>query len=81
MADQYVAEKIPLSNAYGIELFYHYGTAVVTPDLIFKPGTFTAVAANASFDSTKTYYTESNGVYTVADIQAFAQGTTYYTMA
>lgn len=37
MADQYVAEKIPLSNAYGISLFYHYGTKVVTPDLIFKP--------------------------------------------
>lgn len=37
MADQYTAEKIPLSNAYGIELFYHYGTKVVTPDLIFKP--------------------------------------------
>lgn len=37
MADQYVAEKIPLSNAYGVELFYHYGTKVVTPDLIFKP--------------------------------------------
>ena len=81
MADQYVAEKIPLSNAYGIELFYHYGTTVVTPDLIFKKGVFTAVAAGASFDSSKTYYTCSNGVYTVADIQAFAQGTTYYTMA
>ena len=37
MADQYAAEKIPLSNAYGVELFYHYGTKVVTPDLIFKP--------------------------------------------
>lgn len=37
MADQYVAEKIPLSNAYGVSLFYHYGTKVVTPDLIFKP--------------------------------------------
>lgn len=36
MADQYAAEKIPLSNAYGVELFYHYGTACVTPDLIFK---------------------------------------------
>ena len=81
MADQYVAEKIPLSNAFGIELFYHYGTAVVTPDLIFKPGVFTAVANDATFDAAKTYYTESNGVYTVADIQAFAQGTTYYTMA
>lgn len=37
VANQYVAEKIPLSNAYGVELFYHYGTKVVTPDLIFKP--------------------------------------------
>lgn len=37
MADQYVAEKVPLSNAYAVELFYHYGTKVVTPDLIFKP--------------------------------------------
>lgn len=37
MADQYGAEKIPLSNAYGVELFYHYGTKVVTPDLIYKP--------------------------------------------
>lgn len=36
MADEYTAEKIPLSNAYGVELFYHYGTSVVTPDLIFK---------------------------------------------
>lgn len=81
MADQYVAEKIPLSNAYGIELFYHYGTKVVTPDLIFTKGAFTAVAADATFSATQTYYTESNGVYTVADIQAFAQNTTYYTMA
>ena len=36
MADPYDAEKIPLSNAYGIELFYHFGTKSVTPDLIFK---------------------------------------------
>lgn len=35
MAAQYVAEKVPLSNAYGVELFYHYGTKAVTPDLIF----------------------------------------------
>ena len=38
-ADQYKAEKIPLSSAYGVELFYHYGTKVVTPDLIIKPKT------------------------------------------
>ena len=35
MASQYVAEKIPLSNAYGVSLFFHYGTEAVTPDLIF----------------------------------------------
>lgn len=35
MSDQYTAEKIPLSNAYGVELFYHYGTKAVMPDLIF----------------------------------------------
>jgi len=78
MADQYTAEKIPLSNAYGIELFYHYGTKVVTPDLIFKPGVFTSAAAYAAG---KQYYTLSNGVYTPVTISAFAEGTTYYTMA
>lgn len=78
MADQYVAEKIPLSNAYGIELFYHYGTKVVTPDLIFKPGVFTKAA---SYVAGTQYYTESNGVYTAVDITSFATGTDYYTMA
>lgn len=36
MSDEYTAEKIPLSNAFGISLFYHYGTKSVMPDLIFK---------------------------------------------
>lgn len=36
LASGYSAEKIPLSNAFGVELFYHYGTKVVTPDLIYK---------------------------------------------
>ena len=36
-ADVYKAEKIPLSEAYAVELFYHYGTEAVTPDLIMKP--------------------------------------------
>lgn len=35
MASQYVAEKIPLSEAYGVSMFFHYGTEAVTPDLIF----------------------------------------------
>lgn len=81
MADQYTAEKIPLSEAYGVSLFFHYGTQAVMPDLIFTKGVFTAVAAGATFSADETYFTVSNGVYTVADIQAFAQGTTYYTMA
>lgn len=78
MADQYVAEKIPLSNAYGISLFYHYGTKVVTPDLIFKKGVFTAAD---SYTAGTQYYTLSNGVYTAVTITAFESGTTYYTMA
>ena len=36
-AEQYKGEKIPLSEAYAVELFYHYGTEAVTPDLIIKP--------------------------------------------
>lgn len=35
MPNQYSAEKIPLSQAYGVSLFYSYGTKCVTPDLIF----------------------------------------------
>lgn len=38
MSKQYKAEKIPLSEAYGVELFYHYGTKAVMPDLIFWKG-------------------------------------------
>lgn len=34
MSDAYTAEKLQLSNAYGVSLFYHYGTKAVTPDLI-----------------------------------------------
>lgn len=37
MSEQYVAEKIPLSTAYGVSMFYNYGTKVVMPDLIFTP--------------------------------------------
>ena len=36
MSNAYGAEKIPLSEAYAVSLFYHYGVACVTPDLIFK---------------------------------------------
>lgn len=40
MSKEYKAEKIPLSDAYAVELFYNYGTKAVMPDLIFyKEGT------------------------------------------
>lgn len=77
MADQYASEKVPLSNATAVELFYHYGTAVVTPDLIFKPGVFTEAE---TYKAGVQYYTLSNGVYTPVTITSFASGTTYYTM-
>ena len=78
MADQYTAEKIPLSNAYGVELFYHYGTKVVTPDLIFKKGVFTKAT---TYKAGTQYYTENNGVYTAVTISAFAESTDYYIMS
>ncbi len=55
MANQYSAEKIPLSEAYGVSLFYHYGTKAVMPDLIFK-----GVAQPVQEDSGKETQ-ESNG--------------------
>ena len=35
MADEYVARRIELSNAYAIGMFFHYGCKVVMPDLIY----------------------------------------------
>lgn len=32
-------EKIPLSNDYGVSMFFDYGTKALTPDLIFWYGT------------------------------------------
>lgn len=44
VAQPYEVDRIPLSNAIAIELFYHYGTKAVMPDLI-KYATFSAVSA------------------------------------
>lgn len=76
-ADQYKAEKIPLSNAYGVELFYHYGTKAVTPDLIFRPGVFTKAE---TYKAGTQYYTLTGGAYTPVEITSFTAGTDYYTM-
>nr|DAU04548.1 MAG TPA: major capsid protein [Caudoviricetes sp.] len=35
MSQSYSAEKIPLSNAVAIELYFNYGTKAVTPDTIY----------------------------------------------
>ena len=32
-------EKIPLSNDYGVSMFFDYGTKALTPDLIFTYST------------------------------------------
>lgn len=44
VADEYDAERIPLSNAIALELFFSYGSKVVTPDLIFKADLHTPTA-------------------------------------
>ena len=43
------------------------------------PFIYTAVPAGAEFDEDKTYYTKSGDVYSVAEIDEFASGVTYYT--
>lgn len=63
MPRSYTAEKIPLSDAYGVCLFFYYGTKVVTPDLIFKKAAYKA-STDTSVVTGKTYYTLSEGVYT-----------------
>lgn len=77
-SDQYKAEKVPLSDATAVELFYHYGTEAVTPDLIFRPGVFTEAE---TYKAGTQYYTKGeDGKYTPVEISSFAPGTTYYTM-
>ena len=44
VAQPYAVDRIPLSNAMAIELFYHYGTQAVMGDLI-KYATITGVSA------------------------------------
>lgn len=36
--DEYQDEKINLSNAHAVELFYHYGTKVINPNLVHYAG-------------------------------------------
>ena len=42
LINEYADEKVNLSNAHAVELFYSYGTGVVTPDLVKKLATLPA---------------------------------------
>jgi hypothetical protein len=62
-------------------------TTVVTPTTIqiaLNPNEYNIttkyVLTSGAYDSNKTYYTEADGVYTKADITAFASNTKYYEM-
>ena len=75
----YAAEKIPLSEAYAVSLFYHYGTKVVTPDLIFSLGIYTAVTpAGSENPKTSGWYELSNGAYVATTDTTVTSGKTYY---
>ena len=81
-ARPYAAEKIPLADAYAVELFYHYGTTVVTPDLIFKPKYVTA-ASGDSGSGTATANTKLSAL-TIGNLTlspTFDADTTAYTVA
>lgn len=54
MMDQYTAEKVNMSNAIAVELFYSYGTAAVTPDLIFTADFTTTTGSAGTADTTGT---------------------------
>ena len=54
MSNPYSAEKIPLSEAFAVELFFYFGTKTVTPETIlyYAPdGTLTVTSAKASANS------------------------------
>ena len=70
----YNAEKIPLSKAYAVELFYHYGTAVVMPDLIFKPKYVTAASGDSASGSSDSGSGGSGTVTANAKLSALSLG-------
>lgn len=63
-SEEYTAEKIPLSQAIGVSLFFSYGTKAVTPELILTAQVAsgivaTAAAGTASGDTVVTITTPS----------------------
>ena len=66
MSKPYSAEKIPLSEAYAMELFFYYGTKAVTPETILycAPNTTLTINSKASTSTTgktKITITEDKG--------------------
>lgn len=85
MSKPYSAEKVPLSEAYAMELFFYYGTKAVTPETIlyYAPNATLTVASAASATTsgkTKITVTEPKGsgnsykYATGADVEAPALG-------
>ncbi|MPM56778.1 hypothetical protein SDC9_103593 [bioreactor metagenome] len=52
MANPYSAEKIPLSEAYAVSLFFHYGTKCVMDDLILYYATAAGVTVSSAAGTT-----------------------------
>jgi hypothetical protein len=89
MSNPYGAERIPLSNAFAVELFYSFGTKVVTPDLIWvwkyqlaKPnasitGTNYIIAPVADAAQFKIF----NGATLIATVNAAESGNTTFSLA
>ena len=73
----YEAEKIPQSKAYSVELFYHFGTAVIMPDLIFKPKYVTESGGGATGNAKLSGLTLGNLTLS----PTFDADTTAYTVA
>lgn len=61
MSNPYTAEKIPMSNAYAIELFFYYGTKAVTPETImyYTANGVMTVTSKAGDETGKTKLTVS----------------------
>lgn len=85
MSKPYSAEKVPLSEAYAMELFFYYGTKAVTPETIlyYAPNatlTVTSEASATTSGKTKITVTEPKGsgnsykYATGADVAAPALG-------
>lgn len=66
MSKPYTAEKVPLSEAYAMELFFYYGTKAVTPETIlyYAPNatlTVSSVASTSTSGKTKVTIAENKG--------------------